>query len=342
MKRICIYFIAFVIFLIGGAAIFSSVERYSASRGRGKSKSPSNWIFSKSSAETDKEILFGSPEIPWRNQFDLSSIIDAKRNILNSDNSSEQRVSAINFLGDLARAGIPASRLEEIRGILKEAVFLERTSWEKKAALFTYTRSFRRFDSNFEVLKMLEDSFNAGIISEVDYAGELIHMAMLFDEKTLLKKGLNMNQGEDHAKIVLYNYLSSISNEDDSNHNILDAELLEYIKENPVKFTGAPFAFSLIEAVQYNDWAESRAAMEERLEGISHLQAISAPFADPFADPRVLIALVLSPKNGTKVIEFISSDDIYTNGIANMKKFLIDYESIPAIKMISNDVNNKI
>lgn len=342
MKRFCIYFTALVIFLVGGAAIFSSSERYSVQRESGKSKSPSNWIAPESSAETYKGILFGSSEISWGNQFDLNSIIDAKRNVLEADNSSEQRVSAINFLGDLARAGVSTNRLEEIRGILREAVLSGRTSWEKKAALFTYTRSFRRVDSNFEVSKMLEESFNVGVISEVEYAGELIHMAMLFDEKTLLKKGLNMNKDDDHAKIVLYNYLSSISNEDDFNRSVLDAELLKYIKENPVKFTGAPFAFSLMEAVQYNDWTESIAVMEERLNGISHLQVLSAPFADPFVDPRVLIALVLSPKKGTKIIEFISSDDIYTNGVTKMRKFLSDYENIPAIKILANDINHKI
>ncbi len=159
-------------------------------------------------------------------------------------------------------------------------------------------------------------------------------MGFLFDDKAMIKNGLNT--GDEYSNIVLYNYISGIT--EINGKKIIDPELLVYINSHPIKFTGAPFSFGLTEAIQYNEWAMAKANVESILNGADPVDILAAPFKNMLTDPRELLALSISPDIGLKVMKKVIASKDHQIGLENLDKFTASYSYIPAIKSASDNM----
>lgn len=159
-------------------------------------------------------------------------------------------------------------------------------------------------------------------------------MGFLFDDKAMIKNGLNT--GDEYSNIVLYNYISSIT--ESNRKKIIDHELLVYINSHPIKFTGAPFSFGLTEAIQYNEWAMAKANVESILNGADPVDILATPFKNMLTDPRELLALSISPDIGLKVMKKVIASKDHQIGLENLDKFTTSYSYIPAIKSASDNM----
>lgn len=272
--------------------------------------------------------------------FNVNNTIEEINLVLNSSDSDDKKIQYIDRLGEIIISGASKSDVGIIRSELKRILLKNPKSKIGRAALFTYTRSFNSEDSVHEAKSILDLGLNLGTLNISEFSGESVHMGMLFDSKYMIMSGLKNN--EEYAKTVLYNYLSTADSEIKSSSNIIDGELLEFAENNAVKFSGAPFSFSMMEALRYNEWLNSIANMKSKIDGIDAIATKAEIFNRDDSDPREMIAALIADKNENKLVDKILSDDKYKNGITRLNIYLNEYNNIASINSISTELDPKI
>ncbi|MCR4547981.1 hypothetical protein [Delftia tsuruhatensis] len=260
--------------------------------------------------------------------------IDRFRTSLADPLSHDEKLQATNRLHNIIRSTQRREVRESLRQELLSVIDSNRSKYIVKSAIFDYTRSLNSLDNASEAIRVLDLGLKNGILTTAEYAGESIHMGFLFDDKAMIKNGLNT--GDEYSNIVLYNYISGIT--ESNGKKIIDHELLVYINSHPIKFSGAPFSFSLTEAIQYNEWAMAKANVESILNGADPVDILSAPFKNPLIDPRELLALSISPDIGLKIMKKVIASKDHQIGLENLDNFMTSYSYIPAIKSASENM----
>lgn len=272
--------------------------------------------------------------------FEINSIIEETSQVLNSSDSDDKKIQSIEKLGSFLIAGVGKSEAEIIRSELEKILVKNPDSKIGRAAFFTYTRSFNSKDSVFEAKNILNLGLSLGALNDSEFSGESVHMGMLFDSKDMIMSGLKTN--EEYAKTVLYNYLSGSQNEIKQSIGVVDGELLEFVKNNAVKFSGAPFNFSMMDAVRYNEWLNSFANIKSSIDGVDVIEIKAEIFNKNDSDPREMIAVIIADKNDNKLVDKILSDDKYRSGIIRLNIYLNEYKNIQSINSISNEVDPRV
>lgn len=277
---------------------------------------------------------------PTYNSFDIRNIIKENNQVLSGADPDDTKIQSIENLGSLIRSGVSKSDANIIRSELERILLTNSKSKIGRAAFFTYTRSFNSKDSVLESKNILDLGLSLGVLNNSEFSGESVHMGMLFNNKDLIMSGLKTN--EEYAKTVLYNYFGGSQNEINSSINIVDGELLEFVKDNAVKFSGSPFGFSMMEAVRYNEWLNSFANIKSSIYGVDAMDVKAEIFNKNDSDPREMIAAIIADKNDNKLVSKILSDDKYRPGIIKLNLYLRDYNDIQFINSISNEVDPRI
>lgn len=135
--------------------------------------------------------------------------IDRFRTSLADPLSHDEKLQATNRLHNIIRSTQRREVRESLRQELLSVIDSNRSKDIVKSAIFDYTRSLNSLDNASEAIRVLDLGLKNGILTTAEYAGESIHMGFLFDDKAMIKNGLNT--GDEYSNIVLYNYISGIT-----------------------------------------------------------------------------------------------------------------------------------
>jgi uncharacterized protein YukE len=264
--------------------------------------------------------------------------IEKLRSILfDRSRSASERAMAARIYSELITEGVSPEWVQRIRNDLEE---IAKTTDQKElgqACIFALTRTLSNADSDELFKRIVQLGLDKEFINHDAYMGEVVHRAFVGGYLSSDLAPLIINDNNAYGRNVLYGYLSNstVASEtaqkiDINNYNAL----VNAVETGAPQFSGAPSAYSMLDAVQFYDWANSyanvRSALAPNADKV-YQDTIIQIFNKPDLDPRNLVALLQSPSSDLLVSAARAGNNSVGNNIQRAEVFLQTYQNIPPL-----------